>query len=92
MTDLSPGGQPTSKAGVVGAVVPVDSYTTVEAAYSNWNVDPCTVASANDVVSAISKVIDTIRSFHPSITSVVIVGADDQIPFARIADGSDPVQ
>ena len=87
MTDLSQVASD-SKAGVVGAVVPVDSYTTVEAAYSNWNVDPCTVASANDVVSAISKVIDTIRSSHPSITSVVIVGADDQIPFARIADGS----
>jgi hypothetical protein len=77
-----------TKAGVVGAVVPVDSNPTVQSAYSTWNVNPCTVSSANGVVAAISKLVDTIRSAHPSITSVVIVGADNQIPFGRIVDGA----
>ena len=46
------------------------------------------MASANDVVSSIAKLVDTIRATHSAITSVVIVGADDQIPFARLADGA----
>ena len=75
-------------AGVIGAVVPVNSNPTVETAYSNWNVDPCTVASGNEVVSAIAQMVDTIRKTHKTIANVVIVGADDQNPFARIADGA----
>ena len=87
MTQLSSVATDTT-AGVVGAVVPIDANPTVESAYSNWNVDPCTVPSANNVVATISNLVDGIRQSHPSITSVVIVGADDQIPFARIADGA----
>jgi uncharacterized protein YjbI with pentapeptide repeats len=75
-------------AGVIGGIVPVDSYSSVQDAYSTWNANPCSVDAANGVVSAISSVIDQIRASTPSIQNLVIVGADDQIPFARIPDGA----
>ena len=77
-----------SSAGVYGAVIPVDSYSAVQEAYAAWNLNPCSVDAANGVVSAISAVVDQLRSQYPSIQNVVIVGADDQIPFARLADGA----
>lgn len=77
-----------SGAGVNGAVIPVDAYSTVQAAYATWDQDPCSVQAANGVVAAISAVVDSIRASDPSVTNVVIVGADDQIPFARLADGT----
>jgi uncharacterized protein YjbI with pentapeptide repeats len=77
-----------SSAGVVGAVVPVDSYASVQAAYATWDADPCSVSAANAVVAAISAVVDQIRANDSTIQNVVIVGADDQIPFARLADGT----
>ncbi len=77
-----------SQAGVVGAVIPVDAYSSVQAAYSNWDSDPCSVPAANEVVAAIAAVIDQIRAAYPTVQNLVIVGPDDQIPFARIADGA----
>jgi choice-of-anchor C domain-containing protein len=77
-----------SSAGVRGAIVPVDSYQSVQTAYAAWNANPCSVAAANGVVAAISSVVDQLRSQDPTIQNIVIVGADDQIPFARIADGA----
>jgi len=79
-----------TSAGVNGVVVPVDSYATVQSAYALWNQDPCSVTAANQVVSSIASVINSIEAepTHPDIQNVVIVGADDQIPFARIADGA----
>ena len=75
-------------AGVDGAVVPVDAYTVVRDAYATWDADPCSVEAANGVVAAISAQVDAIRAGDPNVTNVVIVGADDQIPFARLADGT----
>ncbi len=75
-------------AGVNGAVVPVDAYTTVREAYATWDTDPCSVQAANGVVAAISAQVDAIRAGDPNVTNVVIIGADDQIPFARLADGT----
>jgi hypothetical protein len=77
-----------SAAGVNGAIVPVDSYATVQAAYDTWGSNPCSVSAANDVVTAISAVVDQIEADNPSVQNLVIVGADDQIPFARLADGA----
>ena len=78
--------------GVVGARIAVDANPQVESAYSNWNdgpgADPCNVTAANSVEAAIGKEVDQLRQTNPSITNVVIVGADDQIPFARLADGA----
>jgi hypothetical protein len=77
-----------SAAGVNGAIVPVDSYASVQAAYSAWNANPCSVNGANDVVAAISAVVDQIEADNSSVQNLVIVGADDQIPFARLSDGA----
>jgi choice-of-anchor C domain-containing protein len=77
-----------TQAGVVGAVIPVDSYQSVQTAYASWNANPCSVEAANGVVAAISSEVDQLRAQYPTIQNVVIVGADDQIPFARIADGA----
>ncbi len=77
--------------GVVGARIAVDADPEVESAYSNWNdgpgANPCNVATANSVEAAIGNEVDQLRQAYPSITNVVIVGGDDQIPFARLADG-----
>ncbi|MGA2210400.1 MAG: Ig-like domain-containing protein [Acidimicrobiales bacterium] len=77
-----------SSAGVSGAVIAVDSYASVQSAYALWNSNPCSVDAANGVVAAIASVVDSIREANASIQNVVIVGADDQIPFARLADGA----
>ena len=77
-----------SAAGVNGAVVPVDAYTNVQEAYATWGGDPCSEQAANGVVEAISVAVDAIRAGDPNVTNIVIVGADDQIPFARLADGT----
>ncbi len=77
-----------SAAGVTGAVVPVDAYANVQEAYATWDADPCSVQAANGVVEAISAAVDAIRASDPSVTNIVVVGADDQIPFARLADGT----
>jgi hypothetical protein len=77
-----------SGAGVTGAIIPVDSYTGVQKAYKQWDSDPCSVTLANDVVTAISAVVDQIQLDNPTLQNLVIVGADNQIPFARLADGA----
>ncbi|HMD45757.1 MAG TPA: PKD domain-containing protein, partial [Acidimicrobiales bacterium] len=74
--------------GVRGLVVPVDSDPATQNAFTTFDQDPCNVQSANAVVQAVSALVDSTRAAHPTITNLVIVGADDQIPFARIADGA----
>jgi len=74
--------------GVNGAVVPVDSDPATQGAFATFNNDPCNVGAANGVVKAISSLVDSIRAAHPTVRNLVIVGADDQIPFARLADGA----
>jgi choice-of-anchor C domain-containing protein len=87
MSDLE-GVASDSAAGVNGAVIPVDAYPSVQAAYTIWNENPCSVDAANGVVAAIAAVVDQVRADNPTVQNLVIVGADDQIPFARIADGA----
>ena len=60
----------------------------MQTAYQLWNSNPCSVTSANNVVTAISAVVDQIEIDNPTVQNLVIVGADDQIPFARLADGA----
>jgi hypothetical protein len=77
-----------SGAGVIGAIVPVDAYANVQSAYASWDANPCSVPDGNDVVAAIAAVVDQIRADQPSLQNLVIVGGDDQVPFARLADGA----
>jgi len=80
--------------GVASAVVPIDGDPGVRSAYTNWDAHLCSVDAANAVVSAIGNVIDSItnasRNAHngvSTIRNIVLVGADDQIPMARVPDG-----
>ncbi len=81
------GGQP-GETGVNGAIIPVDEYSSVQNAYSQWNSNPCSVSAANGVVAAIAAVVDQIRADNPTVQNVVLVGGDDQIPFAAVPDGA----
>ena len=76
--------------GVSGAVIPVESDPThgaaVRSAYAAWDADPCSPGAANDVVSAIGKVVDRLRPQLPALRHVVLVGADDLMPQARVPD------
>lgn len=71
---------------VRGLVVPVDSDPTVRNAYAAWDASPCSPDAANGVVSAINGLVDTLRPDTPQLRDVVIVGADNAIPMARIPD------
>jgi hypothetical protein len=93
-------GQLANASGVVGAVLPVEGsnsglagYPDVAAAYSAWNADPCVPSLANGVVDQIGALVDGIRtgslpgvSAHPQLKNIVLVGADDIVPMARLAD------
>ena len=71
-----------------GVVVPVEGDPAVASAYSTWlgAGGNCSTDAANDVATAIAELVDGYRASHPAITSVVIVGGDDQIPFFRVED------
>lgn len=76
--------------GVTGAVLEVDGDAGVQAAYAAWDAAPCATAGANDVVGAISQVVASRIAATPgaadSVKSIVLVGADDLVPFARVPD------
>jgi Tol biopolymer transport system component len=74
--------------GTKAAVLPVDQLGDVASAYADWDAEGqgCVPARANAVVEAIAGALDDLRTSHPSIANVVVVGGDDVIPFARIED------
>ncbi len=74
---------------VRGLVVPVDSNEIVSKTYADWSVSPnyCNVISANAVADAIrNEIISPTLAAHGTITYVVLVGSDEQIPFRRVPD------
>ena len=72
--------------GTVSAAVHVDDDPGVRAAMAAYDAagTRCDPASANAVVKAIGSLLDAI----PTARNVVVVGADDVIPFARVHDGT----
>jgi hypothetical protein len=74
--------------GTKAAVLPVDQLAAVSAAYAAWDAPDmgCDPAAANAVVEAIAGAVDDLRTATPTIANVVVVGGDDVVPFARIAD------
>jgi len=74
-----------------GAVIPVENYSPVAAAYAGWT-DPsqpqnyCSPGRANDVVRAIGAKLDTI--VPASVKYIVLVGDDPVIPYGRIIDNT----
>ena len=72
---------------VVAALFPVDGDPDVASAYDDWDGDrDCHPDSANDVVREIGRLITSVREARPTLEHVVLVGADDQIPFGRVPD------
>jgi Ca2+-binding RTX toxin-like protein len=72
--------------GVIGEVIAVENDPAVQAAYTDWDSNPCDPEFANDVVAGITSLIDQIQELRPTLTYVTIIGNDDMIPFARLAD------
>ena len=66
-------------------VLNVDSDPAVRAAYAAWDLNPADPLKANDVVRAINALADRLAP-TASIQNVVVVGNDDVVPLARIAD------
>jgi CSLREA domain-containing protein len=84
-----------SGGGVTPAIVPVDADANVRNAYATWDASRCSVDAANAVVRAIGRVLDATVAANAvanhgqsSIEHVVLIGADDQIPMARVPDGT----
>ena len=73
---------PAEFADTSAAVVTLDDLSS----FGAWDAAPCDPDAANAVVSQVGARIDAIRLAHPNVTNVVIVGADDQVPFARVKD------
>ena len=57
-------------------------------AYDAWDRDPCSVDRANDVVRAIGRILDDALVADPGVRYITILGADDQIPMARLRDAT----
>jgi predicted outer membrane repeat protein len=72
--------------GTRAAVVDLATVPTVRSAYAAWDAQPCDPELANEVVAAIGRHLDTIVT--PAIKNIVIIGADDQIPMARLKDNA----
>ena len=54
--------------------------------YAAWDANPCSVSAANDVATAITGVLQTVRTAAPGITYVTLVGGDDILPMGRVPD------
>jgi hypothetical protein len=72
--------------GTQAAVVDLALVDDVQLAYAEWGDHPCNPELANGVVAAIGAHLDSILT--SSIENLVIIGADDQIPMARLVDGT----
>ena len=68
------------------AVVRLENDPAVRAAYTAWNLEPCSSARANAVVRAITDVVRTIRNARPAVRNLVLLGNDKALPFARLDD------
>ena len=79
----------TRMAGIIGkfGVLSVDTDEAVKQAYASWDANPADPVKANNVVRAINALVD--RAVLPNTTAlqnIVLVGNDDILPMARIAD------
>ena len=74
--------------GEVAGVLDVSAIANVRGANMSRDADPCNPERSNAVVSAIGAAIDGVVTAHPTVSHVVLVGNDDQLPFARIRDAT----
>src|SRR5262249_1982881 len=66
-----------ARSDVNGVIVPVEKDAGVAAAYTTWDGALCSPAAANGVVRAIGHLLDTLQAGHPSLKTIMIVGADN---------------
>ncbi len=76
-----------------GLVIPVqnDPDVATTPAFAAWDANPCSPELANAVVGKINEVVDDVveqGNGLPELRSVVVVGPDEVIPQARIADST----
>jgi uncharacterized delta-60 repeat protein len=71
---------------VKGTVLPVESNAGVAAAYAAWDGDVCSVAKANAVVEALTRLVDAKRAGVTGLRHLVLVGSDEMLPFFRVPD------
>lgn len=68
------------------AVISVDTDPAVAAARGTLDENPCSMSAREDLVTAINAhVAEAIAGHESTITSVVLVGGDDIVPFAPVA-------
>ncbi len=74
--------------GLNAAVVSVDGDDDVRASFSDLDAAACEPEVVNDTVREIAALIAELRTSDPTTTidNIIIVGDDDVIPFARLAD------
>ena len=75
-----------SGAGVIGAAYPVESDPEAATNYGNWDANPCSVENANAVFTEVASIVDSVKAARPTLKNVVVIGGDDIIPMARVAD------
>ena len=73
---------------VAGVVLPIENNAGVASAYAALNSSRCSTAAANGVVRSINAYVDNILQTRNlrQLRFIVLVGADNIIPFARIPD------
>jgi hypothetical protein len=76
----------TASLGLTGVAYPVESDSAVNSNYLAWDQDPCSPAKANAVFTSIASIVDSVRSQRPTLKNIVVIGGDDIIPMARVAD------
>ena len=72
--------------GVISAVYPVDSNPNVVSAATAWDNAPCSPDAANALFGEIADMVREVRNANATLKNVVIVGGDDIMPMARVAD------
>lgn len=71
--------------GVVGAILSIDTDPAVVAARFALDADPCSMTARRDLAAAvIAFAREAIGGENDHVTSIVIIGGDDMIPFAPV--------
>jgi parallel beta-helix repeat protein len=77
---------------VHGAVIQVDGDPGVYQAAQAWDASPCSSDAANAYVKAVNALVGRFhygasgQNILPNLKSITLVGDDEQLPFARVAD------
>ncbi|HVU74627.1 MAG TPA: PxKF domain-containing protein [Mycobacteriales bacterium] len=71
-----------------GVVLDLSAVSAVTTATAAWDAAPCSVDNANAVAQAVDAVVRNAAAGDSALKNVVIIGGDDQIPMARVPDGT----